>query len=150
MIFVNSIDRCYRLKLFLEQFSIPSCVLNSELPVNSRYAHGEICDIAFTCLFGVQLRRIAGRCKMFGFYWSQSDSFGENLLRFLNGDLVALFPQVPRRQSVQRRPVRHTDRCRRTGARHACVTTETQARQTQIVSRPCDLMSVGANQAKES
>ncbi|XP_005996968.1 probable ATP-dependent RNA helicase DDX56 [Latimeria chalumnae] len=36
IIFVNSIDRCYRLKLFLEQFSVPSCVLNSELPVLSR------------------------------------------------------------------------------------------------------------------
>ena len=29
-------DRCYRLKLFLEQFGIRSCVLNSELPANSR------------------------------------------------------------------------------------------------------------------
>jgi len=36
IIFVNSIERCYRLKLFLEQFSIPSVVLNSELPLNSR------------------------------------------------------------------------------------------------------------------
>uniref|UniRef100_UPI00398F0376 probable ATP-dependent RNA helicase DDX56 isoform X1 n=1 Tax=Pristiophorus japonicus TaxID=55135 RepID=UPI00398F0376 len=36
IIFVNFIDRCYRLKLFLEQFSIASCVLNSELPVHSR------------------------------------------------------------------------------------------------------------------
>lgn len=36
IIFVNNIDRCYRLKLFLEQFGIKSCVLNSELPVNSR------------------------------------------------------------------------------------------------------------------
>uniref|UniRef100_V9KLR2 Probable ATP-dependent RNA helicase DDX56 n=1 Tax=Callorhinchus milii TaxID=7868 RepID=V9KLR2_CALMI len=36
ILFVNSIDRCYRLKLFLEQFSIRSCVLNSELPVLSR------------------------------------------------------------------------------------------------------------------
>merc|ERR1712072_101479 len=27
---------CYRVKLFLEQFGIRSCVLNSELPVNSR------------------------------------------------------------------------------------------------------------------
>lgn len=34
--FVNDIDRCYRLKLFLEQFGIRSCVLNSDLPVNSR------------------------------------------------------------------------------------------------------------------
>ncbi|KAF9266094.1 DEAD-domain-containing protein [Marasmius fiardii PR-910] len=37
ILFVNSVDRCYRLKLFLEQFSIKSCVLNSELPLNSRY-----------------------------------------------------------------------------------------------------------------
>lgn len=36
IIFVNNIDRCYRLKLFLEQFGIKSCVLNSELPANSR------------------------------------------------------------------------------------------------------------------
>ncbi|KAK3521874.1 hypothetical protein QTP70_018609 [Hemibagrus guttatus] len=36
LIFVSSLDRCYRLKLFLEQFSIPACVLNSELPVHSR------------------------------------------------------------------------------------------------------------------
>lgn len=37
IIFVNNIDRCYRLKLFLEQFGIKSTVLNEELPVNSRY-----------------------------------------------------------------------------------------------------------------
>lgn len=36
IVFVQDIDRCYRLKLFLEQFGIKSCVLNSELPVNSR------------------------------------------------------------------------------------------------------------------
>ncbi|KAL4933292.1 ATP-dependent DNA/RNA helicase [Aspergillus undulatus] len=36
IIFVGDIDRSYRLKLFLEQFGIKSCVLNSELPVNSR------------------------------------------------------------------------------------------------------------------
>ncbi|XP_065646742.1 probable ATP-dependent RNA helicase DDX56 [Hydra vulgaris] len=36
LIFVNSIDRCYRLKLFLEQFYIRTCVLNSELPQSSR------------------------------------------------------------------------------------------------------------------
>ncbi len=36
IIFVGDIDRCYRLKLYLEQFGIKSCVLNSELPVNSR------------------------------------------------------------------------------------------------------------------
>lgn len=36
IIFVNEVNRCYKLKLFLEQFAIPACVLNSELPVNSR------------------------------------------------------------------------------------------------------------------
>lgn len=36
IIFVADVDRCYRLKLFLEQFGVRSCVLNSELPVNSR------------------------------------------------------------------------------------------------------------------
>lgn len=36
LIFVNSVNRCYKLKLFLEHFGIRSCVLNSELPINSR------------------------------------------------------------------------------------------------------------------
>lgn len=36
IIFVDDIDRSYRLKLYLEQFGIKSCILNSELPVNSR------------------------------------------------------------------------------------------------------------------
>ncbi|XP_026211298.1 probable ATP-dependent RNA helicase DDX56 [Anabas testudineus] len=36
LLFVGTMDRCYRLKLFLEQFGIPACVLNSELPVHSR------------------------------------------------------------------------------------------------------------------
>lgn len=36
LVFVRDVDRCYRLKLFLEQFSIPACVLNSELPIHSR------------------------------------------------------------------------------------------------------------------
>ncbi|KAI8900299.1 P-loop containing nucleoside triphosphate hydrolase protein [Globomyces pollinis-pini] len=37
IIFVNSIEKCYKLRLFLEQFGIQSCTLNSELPVKSRY-----------------------------------------------------------------------------------------------------------------
>ncbi|KAB5594799.1 ATP-dependent RNA helicase [Ceratobasidium theobromae] len=37
LIFVNNVDRGYRVKLFLEQFSIKSCVLNSELPLNTRF-----------------------------------------------------------------------------------------------------------------
>ena len=36
IVFVADIDRSYRLKLYLEQFGIKSCVLNSELPINTR------------------------------------------------------------------------------------------------------------------
>ncbi|KIW30018.1 uncharacterized protein PV07_05797 [Cladophialophora immunda] len=36
LVFVAEVDRSYRLKLYLEQFGIKSCVLNAELPVNSR------------------------------------------------------------------------------------------------------------------
>ncbi|KAI9344785.1 P-loop containing nucleoside triphosphate hydrolase protein [Zopfochytrium polystomum] len=37
IIFVNSVDRCYKLKLFLEQFGVASCTLNPELPLKSRH-----------------------------------------------------------------------------------------------------------------
>ncbi|XP_044516983.1 probable ATP-dependent RNA helicase DDX56 isoform X1 [Gracilinanus agilis] len=36
LLFVNTLERGYRLRLFLEQFSIPACVLNGELPLRSR------------------------------------------------------------------------------------------------------------------
>ncbi|XP_004414106.1 PREDICTED: probable ATP-dependent RNA helicase DDX56 isoform X1 [Odobenus rosmarus divergens] len=36
LLFVNTLERSYRLRLFLEQFSIPTCVLNGELPLCSR------------------------------------------------------------------------------------------------------------------
>ncbi|XP_037091513.1 probable ATP-dependent RNA helicase DDX56 [Pollicipes pollicipes] len=36
IIFVGSVDRCYKLKLYFEQFGIPACALSSELPANSR------------------------------------------------------------------------------------------------------------------
>ncbi|XP_017029991.1 probable ATP-dependent RNA helicase DDX56 [Drosophila kikkawai] len=36
IIFVNNTDRCYKVRLFLEQVGIRSCVLNSELPANIR------------------------------------------------------------------------------------------------------------------
>ncbi|ENN81219.1 hypothetical protein D910_12222 [Dendroctonus ponderosae] len=32
IVFVNTVDKCYKLKLYLEQFAIRTCVLNSELP----------------------------------------------------------------------------------------------------------------------
>ncbi|XP_050433695.1 probable ATP-dependent RNA helicase DDX56 [Adelges cooleyi] len=37
IVFVNTVDKCYKLKLFLEQFGIHTCVLNSELPASCRY-----------------------------------------------------------------------------------------------------------------
>lgn len=36
LIFVNSVERCFKLKLFLEQFGVKSCVLNGEMPGNTR------------------------------------------------------------------------------------------------------------------
>ncbi|EDW78037.1 uncharacterized protein Dwil_GK24230 [Drosophila willistoni] len=36
IIFVNNVDRCYKVRLFLEQIGIRACVLNSELPANIR------------------------------------------------------------------------------------------------------------------
>ncbi|GME76761.1 unnamed protein product [[Candida] boidinii] len=36
LLFVNELDRGYKLKLFLQNFGIKSCILNSELPLNSR------------------------------------------------------------------------------------------------------------------
>jgi ATP-dependent RNA helicase DDX56/DBP9 len=36
LIFTNSVSTCFKLKLFLERFSISAAVLNAELPANSR------------------------------------------------------------------------------------------------------------------
>ncbi|XP_017778789.1 PREDICTED: probable ATP-dependent RNA helicase DDX56 [Nicrophorus vespilloides] len=36
IVFVNSVDKCYKLKLFLHQFAVKACVLNSELPAAVR------------------------------------------------------------------------------------------------------------------
>ncbi|WOO76722.1 ATP-dependent RNA helicase DBP9 [Vanrija pseudolonga] len=37
IIFVNDVERGYRVRLFLEQFGVKCCVVNSELPLASRY-----------------------------------------------------------------------------------------------------------------
>ena len=37
IVFVNEVNASYKVKLFLEQFGIKACILNPELPVNSRY-----------------------------------------------------------------------------------------------------------------
>lgn len=51
LIFVNDIDRCYRLKLLLERFGINAAVLNAELPANSRHS------------IVVRVLRAAARCR---------------------------------------------------------------------------------------
>lgn len=37
LIFANDVERCFKLKLFLEQFGIRTCILNPELPAASRH-----------------------------------------------------------------------------------------------------------------
>ena len=36
IIFVNDVNKCYRLKLFLQQFYLNAAVISSEVPFNSR------------------------------------------------------------------------------------------------------------------
>ena len=36
LIFVNDVDKCFRIKLFLQQFYLTSAVVNAEVPINSR------------------------------------------------------------------------------------------------------------------
>jgi hypothetical protein len=40
LLFVNSVDTGYRLKLFLESFGVRAALLNAELPINSRCVCG--------------------------------------------------------------------------------------------------------------
>jgi hypothetical protein len=50
LFFVNDIDRGYRLKLFLERFCIKAAVLNSELPLTSRYIYWQWLFLRLTCI----------------------------------------------------------------------------------------------------
>ena len=59
IIFVNDIDRCYRVKLFLEQFGIRSCVLNAELPLNSRYCLFSSCELMEESILWKNLIRVS-------------------------------------------------------------------------------------------
>ena len=43
LLFVNSINEGFRLRLFLEAFGIRSAVLNAELPLNSRHHILQVC-----------------------------------------------------------------------------------------------------------
>lgn len=46
LLFVNSIDAGFRLRLFLESFGLRAAVLNAELPVNSRHHILQVCPCA--------------------------------------------------------------------------------------------------------
>lgn len=43
LLFVNSIDAGFRLRLFLEAFGVRAAVLNAELPLNSRHHILQVC-----------------------------------------------------------------------------------------------------------
>ena len=45
LLFINSINEGYRLRLFLEAFGIKSAVLNAELPLNSRHHILQVCIV---------------------------------------------------------------------------------------------------------
>ncbi|RRT52305.1 hypothetical protein B296_00050549 [Ensete ventricosum] len=60
LIFVNSIDNGFRIRLFLEQFGIRSSVLNAELPQNSRL---HILEVCFLTLYPRQKREFLRKLK---------------------------------------------------------------------------------------
>lgn len=43
LLFVNSVDAGFRLRLFLESFGLRSAVINAELPMNSRHHILQVC-----------------------------------------------------------------------------------------------------------
>ena len=51
LLFVNSIDAGFRLRLFLEAFGIRAAVLNAELPLNSRHHILQVCPCSSTSAF---------------------------------------------------------------------------------------------------
>ena len=65
--FVNSINRCFKLKLFLDRFYIKSAVINSELPHNSRYFFFSFSSFPFLSLFFLS--------SFFSFFSSFKNSF---------------------------------------------------------------------------
>ncbi|CAG0882865.1 unnamed protein product [Cyprideis torosa] len=61
LLFVNSVDRGYKIRLFLEQFGIASCVLNSELPAASRcHTVAQFNAGKYTILIASDDRAVAG------------------------------------------------------------------------------------------
>lgn len=67
LLFVNSVDAGYRLKLFLEAFGVRAALLNAELPLNSR---SHILETFNKGLFDYLIATggcwpcLAGRCRL--------------------------------------------------------------------------------------
>ncbi|XP_054043681.1 probable ATP-dependent RNA helicase DDX56 isoform X4 [Rissa tridactyla] len=55
LLFVSTLARCYRLKLFLEQFGVPACALNSQLPARSRKGK----DPEYSVARGIDFQNVA-------------------------------------------------------------------------------------------
>lgn len=78
IIFVQDVDRSYRLKLYLEQFGIRSCILNSELPVNSRlHVVQEFNKGLYDILIAADDQEVIGGIKKKGHRLAAAESDGE-------------------------------------------------------------------------
>ncbi len=56
-------NKCYKLKLFLQQFFISAAVLNAELPLNSRVHILEVCGFAENFTVSVFINELGFRCS---------------------------------------------------------------------------------------
>lgn len=55
LIFVNDVNKCYKLKLFLQQFFLSAAVLNSEVPLNSRVHILDVSYVVIIVIFTITL-----------------------------------------------------------------------------------------------
>lgn len=96
IIFVSDVDRCYRLKLFFEQFGIRSCLLNSELPVNCRiHAVEEFNRGVYNIIIASDENEVVGEEK------DQLESTSEGASSNAHGDATNEMPE----NSEQARPL---------------------------------------------
>ncbi|KAF3064178.1 ATP-dependent RNA helicase dbp9 [Daldinia childiae] len=88
IIFVSDVDRCYRLKLFFEQFGIRSCLLNSELPVNCRiHAVEEFNRGVYNIIIASDENEVVGEEK------DQLESTSEEASSNVRGDVTSEMPE---------------------------------------------------------
>lgn len=100
IVFAGDVDRCYRLKLFLEQFAIKSCVLNSELPVNCRiHVVEEFNKNVYDIVIATDEHEIMGSLESA----SARKRAGNNQAEVLNGleveNRTSALPEEPKKRS---------------------------------------------------